>query len=231
MEIKRGIPVSPGVAIGSAFVVESEGARIARKFLMPPEVQREIERFEKALGSSRRQIDDLCSSLKDKLDDLYDVSDIFLVHLRILDDPKLRQQVVNLIRNRLFTPEYAVSQVMRRYVKSLEAAGDSYLLQRVRDFYDIEQRLLRNLLGERHEDLDHLKEPVVVVARDLTPSQTVGLDRVRVLALATDAGGRTSHTAILARALKIPAVVGLAAWSSSARTSSHNAATRLAAAA
>ncbi len=215
METKRGIPASPGVAIGTAFVMESEGARITRKFVMPGEVQQEVGRFEKALATCRSDIDDLCANLKDKLDEFYDVSDIFLVHSRILDDPKLHQQVVNLIRNRLFTSEYAVSQVMRRYVKSLEASGNSYLVQRVRDFDDIEQRLLRNLLGERREDLDHLREPVIIVARDLTPSQTVGLDRVKVLGLATDAGGRTSHTAILAKALKIPAVVGLGELSTS----------------
>lgn len=208
MEIKRGTPVSPGVAVGPAFVVESEGARIARKFVMPDEVEREIERFEKALVSSHEEIDRIGDKLKGKLDDLYNVSDIFQMHLHILKDRKLQLNVVNLIRNRKFTAEYAVSQILRRYVKSLEGTGDKYLIQRVRDFDDIEQRLLRNLLGEGHEDLAHLKEPVIIIARDLTPSQTVSFDRERVLALATDAGGRTSHTAILARAFRIPAVVG-----------------------
>ena len=215
MEIKRGTPVSPGVAIGPAFVVESEGARIARQFLMPEEVERGVERFEKALARSREEIDDIAEKLKGKLADLYNVTDIFQMHLRILEDPKLHRNVVSLIRNRMFTPEYAVSQILRRYVKSLEGAGDSYLLQRVRDFDDIEQRLLRNLLGEEHEDLAHLREAVIVVARDLTPSQTVAFDRERVLAIATDAGGRTSHTAILARALSIPAVVGAGELSAS----------------
>ena len=215
MEIKRGIPVSPGVVIGPAFVMESEGSRIARKFVMPEEVAREIDRFEKALQHSRSEIDALGEGLKGKIEDFYNVSDIFQMHLHILKDPKLFDQVTNLIRNKLFTPEYAVSQVLRRYVKSLEGAGDTYLLQRVRDFDDIEQRLLKNLLGEQREDLAHLKEPVLVIARDLTPSQTVSFDRERVLAMATEAGGRTSHTAILARALRIPAVVGVAELSTS----------------
>jgi phosphoenolpyruvate-protein phosphotransferase (PTS system enzyme I) len=209
VEIKRGTPVSPGIAIGPAFLMETEGARIVRKFVMPEEVEQEIERFEKALKLSRDEIDALGDSLKDKTDDFYDIRDIFQIHLRMLEDPKLYDQVCNLIRNKLFTPEYAVSQVLRRYVKSLEGAGDAYLMQRIRDFDDIEQRLLRNLLGERHEDLAHLKEPVLVVARDLTPSQTVAFDRERVMAMATEAGGRTSHTAILARALRIPAAVGV----------------------
>jgi len=215
VEIKRGIPVSQGVAVAPAFVLESEGARIARRFLMPEELPHEIQRFEKALRRSHREIDELGRRLQEKIDEPYDVSGIFRVHSHILQDPKLREQVTNLIQNRHFTPEYAVSQILRRYVKSLESTGDSYLLQRVRDFDDIEQRLLRNLLGEKREDLAHIREPVVVIARDLTPTQTASFDPARVLALATDAGGRTSHTAIIARALRIPAVVGVGELSAS----------------
>ena len=209
MEIKRGIAVSHGVAVAPAFVLDSEGARISRKFLMPEEAPKEIERFENALRQSGEEIRELSGKLQKKVEDAYGVSDIFQVHLHILDDPKLRENVANLIRNRKFTAEYALSQVLRRYVKSLEATGDSYLLQRVRDFDDIEQRMLNSLLGAKREDLAHIEEPVIVIARDLTPAQTAGFDPSRVLALATDAGGRTSHTAIIARALRIPAVVGI----------------------
>ncbi len=198
------------MAVGPAFVFESEGARIPRKYLMPDEVHREIERFDKALAGSRREIAELGDKLRRKLGDGPKASDILQVHREMLEDPKLREQVVALITNRLFTPEYAVTQILRRYGKPLEEAGDSYLLQRARDFEDIEQRLLRNLLGRRREDLSRLQAPVVIVARDLAPSQTAGLDREKVLAIATEAGGRTSHTAILARALGIPAVVGVA---------------------
>jgi len=213
LEIKRGIPVSPGVAVSKAFVLDSEGARIGRKFLMPEEAPSEIERFDDALRRSGEQIRALAEQLQQKVEDSYGVSDIFQVHLHILGDPKLRESVANLIRNRNFTAEYALSQVLRRYVKSLEATGDSYLLQRVRDFDDIEQRLLNSLLGAQREDLAHIEEAVIVIARDLTPAQTAGFDPSRVLALATDAGGRTSHTAIIARALRIPAVVGIGAIS------------------
>ena len=209
METKRGIAVSPGVAVAPAFVMESEGTRITRKFFMPDELPHEIKRFEKALEKARDEIVELGDKLREKLDESYKVTDIFQMHLAILQDPKLYEQVTNLVRNRQFTPEYAVSQVMRHYVKSLENTGDLYLRQRVRDFDDIEQRLLRNLMGEEREDIDHIKESVIVVARDLTPTQTVAFDREHVLALATDAGGRTSHFAILARALGIPAVIGI----------------------
>ena len=209
MDTKRGIAASPGVAVGPAYLFESEGARISRKYLMPDEVHREIERFDKALAASRREIGELGDKLRQKLGNGPKASDILQIHREMLEDPKLREQVVALITNRLFTPEYAVNQILRRYGKPLEEAGDSYLLQRARDFEDIEQRLLRNLLGRRREDLGRLATPVVIVARDLAPSQTAGLDRDKVLGLATEAGGRTSHTAILARALGIPAVVGV----------------------
>jgi phosphotransferase system enzyme I (PtsI) len=209
VETRKGTAVSPGIAAGRAFVLESEGMRIARKFLMPDEVGAEIARFDKALAASGREIHELARSLHGRLDDGYAAADIFRMHVGVLEDPRLREQVAGLVTNRLFTPEYAVSQVLRRYRKSLEEAGDTYLLQRVRDFDDIEQRLLRNLLGERREDLAHLQESIILVAHDLTPSQTVSVDREKVLAIATEAGGRTSHTAILARALGIPAVVGV----------------------
>jgi len=209
VEIKRGIGVSPGVAIGAAVVIEREGAGIGRTFVMPDEVEPEMERFDEALARSRAEIEALSEKLRKSLSDLENISDIFEMHRRILDDPRLRSQVEALVRNRHFTAEYALSQVMRRYVKSLESAGDSYLLQRVRDFDDLEQRLLRNLRGGQKEEIGHAGKQVVVVAHDLMPSQTVSFDRDRVLAMAIEAGGRTSHTAIIARALRIPAVVGV----------------------
>jgi phosphotransferase system enzyme I (PtsI) len=209
VDTKRGIAASPGVAVGPVFVFESEGARIPRKYLMPDEVHHEIERFDNALAASRREITELGEKLRRKLGDGPKASDILQIHRDMLEDPKLREQVVALVTNRLFTPEYAVTQILRRYGKPLEDAGDSYLLQRARDFEDIEQRLLRHLLGRQLEDLGRLQQPVVIVARDLAPSQTAGLDKEKVLGIATETGGRTSHTAILARALGIPAVVGV----------------------
>ena len=98
---------------------------------------------------------------------------------------------------------------MRRYASKFEQMTDRYMSERVKDIYDIEKRLLRALIGQKREDLAHLTRPVVVIAHDLLPSQTAALDRKHVVGFATDVGGRTSHTAIVARALSIPAVVGL----------------------
>lgn len=210
METRRGTPVSPGVAIGPAWVMETEGAQVTRKFVMPDEAPREIARFNKALAASQREINELSESLRARLDASVAATDIFQVHLGILEDPKLRQQVTNLITHRLFTAEFAVQEIIRRYIASLQEAGDAYLMQRVRDFEDLGQRLLRNLQGEQREQIARLSTPVVIVAHDLTPSQTAGFDKQKVLGIVTEAGGRTSHTAILARAIGIPAVVGAA---------------------
>jgi len=197
------------VAIGEAFVLESEGARIPRKFLMPPEVPAEIERFDKALGHAIEEMERLHQKAVRKLGDAPEVADIFRMHMSLLRDPKLRERIQALISNKHFTPEYAVSQGLRRVIKQLETAGAPYIVQRRKDIYDLERWLLNALLGDRREDLRHLTERVIIVAHDLTPSQTIGLDRDKIQAFVTDAGGRTSHTAILARTLSIPAVVGL----------------------
>jgi len=216
VETLRGSAVSPGIAIGPIFLIQPQGARIVRKFLMPDEVGHEVERFDRALARARAEIDRLGEHVRGKLGEEYKVSEIFMVHLAILQDPKLRRQVVALINNRHFTAEHAVSEILRRYGKSLEEAGDSYLQQRGKDFEDIEHRLQRNLAGQTPEEAARLQTPSVVVAHDLMPSQTVAFDKEKVLGIATEAGGRTSHTAILARALGIPAVVGVAGLRSAA---------------
>jgi phosphoenolpyruvate-protein kinase (PTS system EI component) len=112
-------------------------------------------------------------------------------------------------QNQPVSAEYALSVVMRRYANKFSQMTDRYMSERVNDIYDIEKRLLRALIGQKREDLAHLTRPVVVIAHDLLPSQTAALDKEHVIGFATDVGGRTSHTAIVARAMGIPAVVGL----------------------
>lgn len=209
MRTLKGSGVSPGIAIGAAFVQESEGTRIPRKFCMPEEVPGEIERFNEAIVVAAGEVKRLHRNVTSKLDETAELADIFHVHLSLLEDRKLHDSIVTLIKNKNFTAEYAVSQRLSRLVKQLETSGDPYLADRTKDIYDLEHWVLNALVGEERESLQHLTEPVIVVAHDLTPSQTVRLDRERVLAFVTDAGGRTSHTAILARTLAIPAVVGL----------------------
>jgi phosphotransferase system enzyme I (PtsI) len=132
----------------------------------------------------------------------------------VIKDRSLTKQIVAEILNQKTSAEYAVSVVMHRYANTFAAMKDKYFSERVKDVYDIERRILKHLIGQKHEDLAHLTSDVVVIAHDLLPSQTAALDRKHVKGFATDVGGRTSHTAIVARAMGIPAVVGMGNLSS-----------------
>ena len=207
MEIKRGIAVSPGVAIGPALVLDTEGFRIPQRFIHPEEVAGEVDRLKRALAAAAAQTRDTQKAVTDKLGGQYGA--IFGSHALMIADPGLAREVEGLIREQHYTAEYAVSRVIRRYAKAMESIDDSYLAGRVSDLFDIEKRILTNLLGQRREQIRHLSESVIVLAHDLTPSETATLDTSRVHGFATEAGGRTSHTAIVAGVLEIPAVVGL----------------------
>jgi len=209
MEIKRGIAVTHGISIRPAFVLDREGYVIPKAVLDEEAVEAEAARLEQALVAAQEEVVALEQEIADRLGD-QDIIKIFAGHRAILEDTVLREKFLLLIREEpRYNAEYAVSTVMRGYAKQLEAIDDEYLSQRVGDIKDVERRILRLLLREQKEDMSHLQEEVVVIARDLTPSETAALDRSKVLGFATDAGGRTSHTAIVARALGIPAVVGL----------------------
>src|SRR5262245_57253069 len=206
MEIKRGIAVSPGVAIGPAMVLDAEGFRIPKRFVHESAVVSEVRRLEHALAKAHDEAIGNESLIAEKLGHEYGA--IFGAHAQMIADPKLRREIIQLIEEKNFTPEYATSRVLRRYAQIFQAAGPA-TAARVSDIFDVERRILRHLLGEQREELKHLTSPVIVVSHDLTPSETAGLDPKLVRAFATEEGGRTSHTAILAGALEIPAVVGV----------------------
>ena len=207
MEIKKGIAASPGIAIAPAFVLDAEGVRIPQRTISAEEVPHETERLEIGLETAKQDIETTRRAVSVKLGS--DYADIFAVHKKMLDDHRLKEQIIAFIRDKNCSAEYAVSRTMRGYARLFRGITDHYLAQRVADIDDVEQRLLRALLGEKREELSHLAEKVILVAHDLAPSQTAVLDREKVVGFATDAGGRTSHTAIVARAFQIPAVVGL----------------------
>jgi phosphotransferase system enzyme I (PtsI) len=138
-----------------------------------------------------------------------EIGNIFDFHIGILKDKSLLKQLSTEITGQHTTAEYAVAQVMRRYANMFTGMQNTYLSERVKDIHDIEKSLLRHLVDKKQEDLSNLKHDVIVIARDLLPSQTAKFDKTHVKGFATDVGGRTSHTAIVARAMGIPAVVGL----------------------
>jgi phosphotransferase system enzyme I (PtsI) len=207
MEIKIGIPVSPGVAIAPALVLDSESFRIPKRFIRKDEVEQELKRFESARKKALTEISGIREGIHSVVKE--EVASIFGSHILILNDPKLIEEIREKISAKRYTPEYAVSRVFRKVIKAFQEIQDAYFSQRVNDFYDIQKRLLRNLLGQKAENLSKLDRKVIIVAHDLSPSQTATLDKSMVVGFATDAGGATSHTAILANALGIPAVVGL----------------------
>jgi len=204
MEIRKGIPVSPGIAICEAYLLDSEEATIPRRLVPPEEVEAEVERLERGVADAVKEIRSSQQRAEAKLGREY-VS-IFDTHVTTLERG-LKDEIIQRIREEHYSAEYAVSKVMRRYVKML--MGDEYTAARLADIYDIQKRLIRCLLGERRAEIKGLTRPVIIIAHDLTPSQTVEFEKERVVGFATDAGGKTSHVAILARAMSIPAVVGL----------------------
>ncbi|MGE5610499.1 MAG: phosphoenolpyruvate--protein phosphotransferase [Bacillota bacterium] len=207
MEIKKGIPVSPGVVISTALVLDAEDLAIPRRRVEEQQVALEIQRLRDAIDKSLAELHELRSAVSEKYGK--EIGGIFDFHIGILKDRTLIEPVISTIRTQRVTAEYAVSAVMRRYASSFQSMSDRYLSDRVKDIYDIERRILHNVIGMKQESLSQLQSNVVVVAHDLLPSQTAALDRTHVRGFATDVGGRTSHTAIVARALGIPAVVGL----------------------
>ncbi|MEN6458720.1 MAG: phosphoenolpyruvate--protein phosphotransferase [Thermoguttaceae bacterium] len=206
----QGIAVSPGVAIGEALVMDNEGFRIPRRFVARDAVVDELERLEKAVSAAATEIAHHRETVAAELGEKY--GGIFEAHLQMLQDAKLRSEVEEMIRQRHYSPEYAVSRVLRRYAQVFQRLESSYLAERANDIFDIEKRLLRHLLGRRREGIAHLTSPVLILAHNLTPSETANLDRRFVRGFVTEMGGPGSHTAIVAEALEIPAVVGTGAF-------------------
>jgi phosphotransferase system enzyme I (PtsI) len=207
MITKRGISASPGVAIGPALVLDAEEYRIPRRTIDAADVPAEIRTLDAALENSRQEVAELRAAAARKLGDK--TSAIFTFHEEFIADKLLRSAVVEAIQNNRCTAAYAFGQEMNRRQRLFRNVADTYLKERVRDLYDIEKRVLRHILGRARERITRLTEPVVIVAHDITPSQAISLDREHILGFAINVGGQTSHTAIIARMLGIPAVVAL----------------------
>jgi phosphotransferase system enzyme I (PtsI) len=207
MEIKRGIPVSPGVAIGPALVLDTEWFRIPQRSVERDRVKEELSRLHQALAAAAAAARDRQQAVTDRLGQQYGA--VFGAHALLIEDEALGREIETLIRDNHYAAEYAVSRVIRRYAKALEGIEQGQLGTRAADLFDIERAILEHLLGQRREQVQTLQQPVIILAHDLTPSETAALDRRTVHAFATEAGGRASHTAIMAAGMEIPAVVGL----------------------
>lgn len=207
MIVKKGVAVSPGMAIAPAAVLDTQEYRISQRRIDSGDAPKELELLTQAVERSVQELTHLREEVAGKHGQ--ETASIFDFHLAILHDKQVRRRMDQSILEDHYSAAYAVSTEMRRHFKDFFDINDQYFSERVKDVYDVERRLLRHLVGGRKEALGHLDDDTIIVAHDLTPSQTASLDRRHVLAFATDAGGLTSHTAIVARAQGIPAVVGL----------------------
>jgi len=207
MERLQGIAVSPGIAIGEVLVLDNEGFRIPRRFLPRDAVEEELSRLEGAFEAAIAEVEHSRQQVAAQLGDEY--AAIFSAHIQMLRDKRLHEEIEEMIRKRHYSPEYSVSRALRRYAKVFQSLEGQYMAERANDIFDIEKRLLRNLLGRAREELSTITSPVLVLAHNLTPSETANLNPRFALGFVTEIGGPGSHTAIVAEGLGIPAVVGI----------------------
>lgn len=206
--ILKGIAASPGIAIGRTHLFyEEEQYSISKFEINPNEVQKEITRFNQALLKTKKEIKALQKKLFTMVHD--SKLDFFKMHLLVLEDPFLKENVISEIKKNKKNADWALFEIMEKYIESLNLVKDEYLSERSADLYDLSKRVMNNLLKKRKTSLKVLEQNSIIIANELTPSDTADIDRNKVIGFATNYGGKTSHTAIVARALEIPAVVGL----------------------
>lgn len=202
-----GVGVSPGVAVGRVHVLDRHDVEIIEYDILPEQVPAERARLAAAIVESRRQLAEVrASAARDTLGDHLHILDS---HLLILEDRALVEEAGRLIEQERINAEWAVRRAFAGLKAAFDRIEDEYLRARGHDLDYIGDRILLNLLGRPRDRLAGLATPSIVVAHDLAPSEIIGLKRAGVLALVTEAGGRTTHTAIMARSLELPAVVGL----------------------
>ena len=214
--VLKGIPASPGIVIGNAFLFGREQYAIPRRNIREDQVQSEIKRFKDALVQTKNEITEIKKRIADEIGTEH--AQIFSAHLLVIDDSMLIEEVVARLKKDKLSIEYIFQDVLKRYIKVFSEMDDEYLKERTSDINDVGRRILRNLIGAKEDVLSNLKEKVVVVAYDLSPSDTATMHKKNVKGFATDIGGRTSHTAIMAKSLEIPAVVGLEMLTKKAET-------------
>jgi phosphotransferase system enzyme I (PtsI) len=203
----KGTPASPGIATGPLILLYADENLVRKRRIRPEDVPGEIARFEASLLKTRQQIQGIRTQLAAAVGE-QDAS-IFDAHLLLLEDTSLIESVKEHLQSRLVNVDFAYEQVVRGYIRKMRELDDDYFRERAADFVDVSRRVLRNLQGKAEHELRELDAPSIVLAHDLAPSDTAGFDRKKVLGIATEAGSRTSHSAIMARSLSLPAVVGL----------------------
>ena len=203
----KGIAAASGINIGAAYRLDKEEFIVPRELIQEQDIPLQIQLFEEALIQTRREILELQKRIAREMGQ--EEAQIFDAHLLVLEDRMLIEEVITRLKKERLNVAYIFSEVLKKYIEVFSKIEDEYLKERTADVNDVGKRILRNLLGKKRKGLDDLKEKVVVVAHDLSPSDTAVMHKQSVCALVTDIGGKTSHTAIMAKSLEISAVVGV----------------------
>ena len=203
--LKEGIIASPGIAIAKAFVYDKVEVEVTEKKVDDPEA--EVARLQAALEKSKEQILKIKEKAARDLGE--EEAEIFEAHAMVLDDPEFVDSITAEINTNGVNAEFAVKTVTDRFFEMFDMMDDPYFSARAADIRDVGTRVLNNVMGVENVDISCLDEDTIIVADDLAPSDTAQMDKARVKGFATNIGSRTSHTAIMARSLEIPAVLGL----------------------
>jgi len=204
-KIIKGIPAAPGICIGKAYVKGKETLQIKPRRISKEEVSKEILRLEEALSLTREEILELKKKIAQEMGE--DHAQIFDAHLLFLEDRAFIEDIINKVKKEKVNVEYALQESVKKYINIFSKIEDEYLRERTYDFQDVGKRILKNMLKQKKAK-EELFEKSIIIAHDLSPSETASLKKDKILGFVTDIGGRTSHTAIIARSLGIPAVVG-----------------------
>ena len=206
--ILKGVAAAPGIAAGFAFILGKQDFIVPPRAIMEKEIPIEIARFEEALIKTKEEILTIQKKMTVDFNGLH--AQIFDAHILVLEDRTFIEEVIKRIKEEKLSAEYIFFEVLKKYMKIFSNIEDEYLRERVGDINDVGRRVLKNLMDEsKLHELDQLTEELIIVSHDLSPSDTASMYNKNILAFATDIGGRTSHTAIMAKSLGVPAVVGL----------------------
>lgn len=205
--ILKGIPASEGIAYGQVFVFTQSDVEVPHYQVEPEKYIDEVARFDQALLNTRRQIAKIQSEVEKNIGP--EEARIFDAHLMVLEDQALITETIREFETTSLNIETCFNKVASRYIKAFSEIDDEYLRERAGDIRDVTQRVLQNLLGQADSNLSHLAGKRIVLANDVSPSDSAGLDRSTALAIVTDSGSKTSHAVIVARSMKIPAIVGM----------------------
>lgn len=203
----KGIGVSPGIAIGRALILEKQVADVFRVPIKPEDVPNEVARFREALEKTKADLQQLKEKVSRSIGDEY--ASIFDAHSMIVSDPSFADKVIQKIESDQVNAEWTIFEVQEELEARFESFENEYLRDRGADVQDVGESLLKNLQGIAHHDLSEIDHDVVILAQDLTPSDAVHFNRRPIVGFATETGGRTSHTSIIAKSLFMPAVIGV----------------------